>query len=360
MARDGSGTYTRVSNTFTTPISGTPIDPTDADAFWDELETEMTDSLSRSGKGGMSADLDMNNNDINEIKTAVFQGSTSGNTTVVATAIAGTTTLTLPAATDTLVGKATIDTLENKTLTSPTLVTPALGTPASGTLTNTTGFPVANLAGAGTGVLTALAVNVGSAGAPIVNGGALGTPSFGNLVNCTVVSTIAGNTGAFTLGYGLTNSTNEIRMRSGAVMGSVFGSYTANTTLSNLIPLDDTIPTSSEGDQILSVSYTPIISTSKLRCRFRGTVSNGSADNVVASIFQGTTNIGSQMVSITGANFKGIFSIEAEYSPGSTSEQTITVRVGGGTTAIALNGVPGARLLGGSQAATIVCEEIAP
>lgn len=37
--------------------------------------------------------------------------------------------------------------------TSPTLVTPALGTPSSGTLTNTTGFPLASLAGAGSGVL---------------------------------------------------------------------------------------------------------------------------------------------------------------------------------------------------------------
>jgi len=41
--------------------------------------------------------------------------------------------------------------------TSPTLVTPILGTPTSGTLTNTTGFPVSGLAGAGSGVLTALA-----------------------------------------------------------------------------------------------------------------------------------------------------------------------------------------------------------
>lgn len=39
----------------------------------------------------------------------------------------------------------------------PTLIAPILGTPASGTLTNTTGFPVANLAGAGSGVLTFLA-----------------------------------------------------------------------------------------------------------------------------------------------------------------------------------------------------------
>ena len=51
-----------------------------------------------------------------------FSGSTSGTTTVQATAVAGTNTLTLPATTsDTLVGKATTDTLTNKTLTTPTI-----------------------------------------------------------------------------------------------------------------------------------------------------------------------------------------------------------------------------------------------
>ena len=44
---------------------------------------------------------------------------------------------------------------------------------------------VGEVTGYGTGVATALAVNVGSAGAPVVNGGALGTPSSGNLANCT-------------------------------------------------------------------------------------------------------------------------------------------------------------------------------
>jgi len=37
----------------------------------------------------------------------------------------------------------------------------------------------------GTGVVTALGVNVGTAGAFVVNGGALGTPSSGTLTNCT-------------------------------------------------------------------------------------------------------------------------------------------------------------------------------
>ena len=44
---------------------------------------------------------------------------------------------------------------------------------------------VGDVTGLGTGVATALAVNVGSAGAPVVNGGALGTPSSGDLSNCT-------------------------------------------------------------------------------------------------------------------------------------------------------------------------------
>ena len=61
----------------------------------------------------------------------------------------------------------------------------------------------------GTGVATALAVAVGSAGAPVVNGGALGTPSSGNLSNATaypgtsaLVTTGALNSGSITSGFG--------------------------------------------------------------------------------------------------------------------------------------------------------------
>ncbi len=44
---------------------------------------------------------------------------------------------------------------------------------------------VHTIAGFGTGVEAALGINVGTAGSVVVNGGALGTPSSGNLINCT-------------------------------------------------------------------------------------------------------------------------------------------------------------------------------
>jgi hypothetical protein len=84
--------------------------------------------------------------------------------------------------------------------TSPTLVTPTLGTPSSGTLTNCTGLPVGSITGLGTGVATALAVNIGSAGAFVTFNGALGTPSSGTLTSCTGLPISTGVSG---LGTGI-------------------------------------------------------------------------------------------------------------------------------------------------------------
>ena len=57
---------------------------------------------------------------ISPVASLAFSGSTSGTTTLQATAVAGTNTLTLPATTsDTLAGIAATQTLTNKTLTSP-------------------------------------------------------------------------------------------------------------------------------------------------------------------------------------------------------------------------------------------------
>ena len=74
-----------------------------------------------------SSDLIFFRSSASPVTSFGFSGSTSGTTTVQATAVAGTNTLTLPATSnDTLVGKATTDTLTNKTLTSPIITTPTM------------------------------------------------------------------------------------------------------------------------------------------------------------------------------------------------------------------------------------------
>lgn len=80
--------------------------------------------------------------------------------------------------------------------TSPTLITPALGTPSAIVLTNGSGLPISSgVSGLGTGVATALQVNIGSAGAPVVFNGAGGTPSSLTLTNASGLPLSTGVTG---------------------------------------------------------------------------------------------------------------------------------------------------------------------
>ena len=78
---------------------------------------------------------------------------------------------------------------------APVLFNGAGGTPSSLNLSNATALPVGSVTGLGTGVATALAVNVGSAGAFVTFNGALGTPSSATLTNATGLPVASGISG---------------------------------------------------------------------------------------------------------------------------------------------------------------------
>lgn len=246
-----------------------------------------------------------------------FQNLTSGTIALQPqTGALGASVLSLPAVTDTLVGKATIDTLTNKTYdtagagnsfsinglaatantgtgsvvraTSPTLVTPALGTPSAAILTNATGLPLGGLTAQG--AFTFVGNNTsGSATPTAVDIAALTTkasPAAGDFVmisdqaasgawkKATVssvgsagsVSSIAGNTGAFTLSGGVTNSVNDIRL-------------SLNSAVLNGSPSDPTNTTSTTsvfmGLGVTTCRITPTYS-SRVRFTIQGRVFNSN------------------------------------------------------------------------------------
>jgi hypothetical protein len=136
----------------------------------------------------------------------------------------------------------------------------------------------------------------------------------------------------------------------------------AVATGTTLIPLDDTIPQNTEGDQYMSLAFTPTNASNKLKIDvvFEGSTT-ATGDFVIVALFQDTT-ANALAAAVERNDTAGGKTLAFSYwmTAGTTSSTTFKVRAGSNASGtMTFNGNGGNRRLGGVMASSITITEIA-
>jgi hypothetical protein len=227
---------------------------------------------------------------------------------------------------ETVVGRATTDTLTNKTFD------------ANGTGNSISNIDIADLANGTDGELITwdaagapAAVAVGTATHVLTSNGAGAAPTFQ----------------AAASGGG--KVVQVVNVTDGAVA-------TGTTTL----PHDDTIPQNTEGDEYITLAVTPTNSSNKLLIECVLEFGSSAAGALTAALFQDST-AGALAVNNASGSANAVYNIKMSHymTAGTTSSTTFKVRIGNvnaGTTTF--NGIASGRRFGGAISSSITITEI--
>jgi len=155
--------------------------------------------------------------------------------------------------------------------------------------------------------------------------------------------------------------TTSAQAASGMAVQSASVVYSSVATGTTILPLDDTIPQNTEGDQYMTLAITPKSATNTLIIDVQATAANSAAAyNLCCALFQDSTAgaLAAQAIYSPTAGGSVSFKITHTMTAGTTSATTFKVRIGAnvaGTTSF--NGQAGARIFGAISKSAIVITE---
>jgi len=138
----------------------------------------------------------------------------------------------------------------------------------------------------------------------------------------------------------------------------------AAATGTGLIPIDDTIPQITEGNEYMTLAITPTNATNKLKITVVAMLSNDTSDAIIAcALFVGATANALAVVSNRDSvvNEPCTLMLEHVIVAGVVSALTFRVRVGANSTSTTtFNGISTTRRYGGVESSTISIMEYTP
>lgn len=150
---------------------------------------------------------------------------------------------------------------------------------------------------------------------------------------------------------------------SGSVIQTVKTQTGAVSTGTTVMPIDDTIPQNTEGDEYMTRAITPNNASNRLLITVTAMVSHSVGSGAMGlALFQDTT-AGALAATFTtqnsNANKYMCMTLTHEMAAGTTSSTTFKVRIGGeGAGTTTFNGISAGRIFGGVISSTIVIQEI--
>lgn len=148
------------------------------------------------------------------------------------------------------------------------------------------------------------------------------------------------------------------------VLGKATAKLSTVATGTTLIPFDDTIPQNTEGDQYLTLNYTPISATSTIIITVNALVSASPASSVItAAVFRdaGVDSIGCSCQVDAAANQTHSIAFQVPITSGSIAATTFNLRLGGSSAGtLTVNGASGAQRYGGVAQTTMTLVEYGP